>query len=410
MTRPVNRSARRRRDSTEPPEAALAVAGAKLPAELRRYVTQLQRFRAGNQVTLLRAGRETYPAMLEAIAGAKRQILLETYILDDDRTGERFGSLLRDKAAEGVEVRLLFDSVGGLGIAGDWLNRLVDAGVEVLEFHPIAPWRQRFNLSRRDHRKILVVDDEVGFTGGLNISDHYADAADGGHGWHDIHCRLRGPVVLDLARLFRRTWLYAGGDPYPAPPRADTARPADDGALARILENGKRRRKREIARAYLHAVNAARQTVHLENAYFLPNRQMRAALRRAAARGCDVQVIVPGRSDVKAIEWAGLYIYRFLARRGVKILRWKGVMMHAKTAVVDRVWSTIGSYNLDARSFFYNLEVTAEVLDPEHGEVMEQQFALDAARSDPFDEAQYLSMPWWKRALCWLAFRFRAWL
>jgi cardiolipin synthase len=403
-------SRRRRRETTEPPETALVVPGVKVPAELRRYVTHLQRFRPGTEVTLLRAGAETFPAMIEAINGAKRQILLETYILDDDRTGERFGALLRDKAAAGVDVRLLFDSVGGLGIAGEWLNRLVDAGVKVLEFHPIAPWRQRFNLSRRDHRKILVVDDEVGFTGGLNISDHYADVADGGHGWHDIHCRLRGPVVLDLARLFRRTWIYAGGQPYPAPPRADTAPPADAGALARILENGKRRRKLEIARAYLSAINAAKETVHLENAYFLPNRQIRAALRRAAARGCDVQVIVPGRSDVKPIEYAGLYIYRFLTRRGVKILRWKGVMMHSKTAVVDRVWSTIGSFNLDARSFFYNLEVTAEVLDPVHGELMEQQFALDASRSEPFDEAQYLSMPSWKRALCWLAFRFRAWL
>ena len=386
------------------------MAGVSVPAEIRRYVTHLHRFRAGNEVTLLRAGAETYPAMLEAIAAAKKQVLLETYILDDDRTGERFGALLRDKARAGVEVKLMFDSVGGLGIAASWLDAMVDAGVEVVEYHPIAPWRQRWNLSRRDHRKILVVDDEVAFTGGLNVSRHYADVADGGYGWHDIHCRLRGPVVLDLSRLFRRTWMYAGGKPYPAPPRADTARPAGPGVLARILENGRRRRKKEIGRAYLHAINAARETIHLENAYFLPNLQLRGALRRAAARGVDVQVIVPGSSDVKAIEWAGLYIYRFLVRRGVKVLRWKGVMLHSKTAVIDRVWSTIGSYNLDARSLFYNLEVVAELLDPAFGEVMEEQFALDASRCEPFEEAHYTSLPWWKRLLCWLAFRIRAWL
>jgi cardiolipin synthase len=203
--------------------------------------------------------------------------------------------------------------------------------------------------------------------------------------------------------------MYAGGAPYPAPARADTARPGE-GVLARILENGRRRRKKEIARSYLHAIHAARDSVHLENAYFLPDLAMRSALRRAARRGVDVQVIVPGTSDVKAIEWAGLYIYRTLARRGIKILRWPGVMLHSKTAVIDGVWSTVGSYNFDARSFFYNLEVVAEVLDARHGDIMEAQFARDASQCVPFAQADWAELPFWKKALCWLAFRFRAWL
>jgi cardiolipin synthase len=397
------------REPTPTPATGLVAVGVQLPAELRRYATNLQRFRAGNQVTLLRAGAETYPAMLDAIAAARRQILLETYILEDDRTGDRFGAALRERARAGVDVRLIFDSVGGLGLAADWINALCDDGVKVLEYHPIAPWRRRWNLSKRDHRKILVVDDEVAFTGGLNISDHYASVADGGHGWHDLHCMLRGPVVLDLARLFRKTWLREGGDPYPAPPRPDAAPPAG-GKIARILDNTRRRRKAEIRRAYVHAINAAQECVHLENAYFLPDRPVRRALRRAVARGVDVQVIVPGRSDVKPVEYAGLYIYRFLVRRGIKILRWQGVMLHSKVAVIDRVWTTIGSYNFDARSLFHNLEVVAEVLDPELGQVMEEQMAADAALSIPYDEATWKSMPWWKRTLCWFAFLLRDWL
>jgi cardiolipin synthase len=224
-----------------------------------------------------------------------------------------------------------------------------------------------------------------------------------------MHCRVRGPVVLDLARLFRRTWMYAGGKPYPAPPRADQPRP-EGGMLARILENGRRRRKREIRRAYVHAINAARETVHLENAYFLPDRPMRRALIHAVERGVDVQVLVPGTSDVKPVEYAGMYIFRRLTKYGVKILRWRGVMMHGKTGVVDGVWSTIGSYNFDARSFFYNLEVVAEVLDPELGAVMEAQFAVDAANCDVYDESHWLALPWWKKALAWVAFRLRHYL
>jgi len=393
-----------------PPDDTLALVrvATRVPATQRRYLVHLGRLRTGNRVELLRAGRETYPAMLEAIAGARRQVLLETYILEDDRTGDRFGAALRERARAGVDVRLLFDSVGGLGVSNSWLAALRADGVQVVEYHPIAFWRQRWNLSRRDHRKILVVDDEVAFTGGINISDDYADVADGGKGWHDIHCRVYGPLVLDLARLFRRTWIYAGGSRYPAPARVDPL--PEGGMLARILDNGRRHRTREIRRAYVHAINAARATVRLTNAYFLPDRPVRWALARAVRRGVDVQIIVPGRSDVRPVEYAGLYIYRRLARRGVKILRYKGVMLHAKAGVIDGVWSTIGSYNFDARSLFFNLEVVAEILDEGLGAVMDSQFCEDAALSEPFEEHDWLALPWWKKALAWVAFRLRHYL
>ncbi len=386
----------------------MVVNGPSLPAELRRYVTSLARMRAGTEITLLRAGFETYPAMLEAIAAAQSHIHLETYILEDDRTGNRFAAALRERAKAGVEVRVLFDGVGGFGIDRAWIAALERDGIRFVEYHPVAPWRARWNLTRRDHRKIMVVDNEVAFTGGINISDDYADVADGGRGWHDIHCRLRGAIVLDLARLFRRTWIKSGGDAFPPPARDDST--GRGGILARILETGPLRRKRVIRRAYLHAIAAARRDVLLENAYFLPDRPLRHALTRAAGRGVDVRVIVPGSSDVKAIEYAGMYIYRYLAKRGVRILRWRGPMMHAKTGVIDGVWATVGSYNLDARSMFYNLEVIAEVIAPEFGAVMVDQFERDAADTLPFDEATWLALPWWKKSLAWLAFQVRAWL
>ncbi len=407
---PARRRRRRRRDRDDATPLAVALPDASAPpVALRRYLTGLQRLRAGNQVALLRGGGETFPAMLAAIAGAKRQVLLETYILEHDRTGDRFAAALRERARAGIDVRLIYDGLGGAGLASAWLDALRRDGVRIVEYHPIAPWRRRFNFFNRDHRKILVVDDEVAFTGGLNISDDYAAVEDGGRGWHDLHCVLRGPVVFDLSRLFRRTWLRNDGASYPPPARPDWQRPGP-GVFGRILDNTQRRRRRAIRRAYINAIDGARDRALLENAYFLPQGVMRRALARAVDRGVDVRVIVPGRSDVKVVEYAGLYVYRRLARLGVKIYRWRGAMMHAKAAVIDGVWSAVGSYNFDARSLFYNLEVVAEILDPAFGATLVAQFERDQLACDAFDLASWTRLPWWKKSLAWLAYQFEQWL
>jgi cardiolipin synthase len=367
------------------------------------------RLRRGNDVTVLR-GAEPFPAMLAAIAAAKRSILLETYIFEDDTTGLKFVAALVERASAGVEVRLIFDAIGTFGMDGAHVDRMRAAGVQVIEYHPIAPWRARFNLSHRDHRKILVVDDDIGFMGGINLSDDYAPLAAGGRGWHDVHCSLRGPVVADMARIFRRTWLDEGGAEYPAPEPAETRPTLPANIAARVVDNTRRKRRGAIRRAYLAAINAARNAVLIENAYFLPDRALRRAMARAVERGCEVSVIVPGRSDVRTVEYAGLYIYRWFAERGIRILRWKGPMMHAKTAVVDAMWATIGSYNLDARSLRFNLEVIVEIIDGDVGAGMEKQFRLDEASTVPYDLATWRSFAWWRKALAWLAFRFRSWL
>jgi cardiolipin synthase len=389
------------------PSRAIAVA---LPKALQRYARGPLRWRPACEVQVLRDGHETYTAMLAAIEGAQRSICFETYILAQDRTGERFKTALIERARAGVAVRLSYDAVGSFGLSEAWLDDLRESGAEVVCFNAIAPWRARFNLSHRDHRKILVIDDEVAFTGGLNIANEYASVEDGGVGWHDVHCRVRGPIVRDLARLFRRTWLRGGGAEYPAPPRASDAPPGPGASFARMLDNTGRRKRTAIRRAYQHVIKAARHSVLITNAYFLPDRGLRRMLGRAAARGVDVRVIVPGHSDVRLIEWASLYVLRRLAARGVKVLRWRGVMVHAKTAVVDGVWATIGSYNFDAQSRFNNLEVTVEILDPEIGEVMARQFEGDAAASDRYDEATWQHLPWWRKAFAWFAFRLRRFL
>ena len=382
----------------------------QLPGALAPYARPRQRWRAGCEIEVLREGRQTYPAMLAAIAGATRSIALEIYALFADRTGDRFRQALLERARAGVAVRVLYDAVGSFGMTDAWFADLRAAGAEIVDFNPIAPWRARHRLSHRDHRKLLVVDDEVAFTGGLNIGDHYADIADGGAGWHDMHCRVRGPAVLDLARLFRRTWQRAGGGAYPLPARAATFADPVGTSYARVIENSRRRAKGAFRRAYLHVIRQARERVLIQNAYFLPDRGVRRVLARAARRGVIVSVMVPGASDVKMVGYASDYVLRRLARLGVEILRWQGPMMHAKTAVVDGVWSTIGSYNFDAQSRFNNLELTLEILDPEVGATLVAEYEGDRASCAPYDEAAWRRLPWWRKGLAWLCYRLRRWL
>jgi cardiolipin synthase len=383
---------------------------APLPPALQPYARTRARWRVGCTVDVLSDGQETFTAMLAAIASAQHSICLETYNVAGDRTGDRFKEALIARARAGVAVRMLYDAIGSFGLPSAWLAGLREAGVAIVEFNPLAPWRRRRGLSHRDHRKVLVVDDAVAFTGGLNIANQYAAVADGGAGWHDAHCRVRGAIVVDLARLFRRTWMRSGGAAYPPPGRQASAGDVAGTSFVRMIENTPRRKRASIRRAYIHVIKAARSTVWIENAYFLPDRGLRRALVRAARRGVDVCVIVPGNSDVRVVEWAALYVMRRLARFGIRFLRWRGSMLHAKTAVVDATWSTIGSYNLDAQSRFNNLEVTLEVLDPLVGSAMVKRFERDIAGCEPFDEASWHRLPWWRKALAWLAFRFRRWL
>lgn len=392
----------------EPPSRAIAV---RLPQAMAPYARNAVRWRAGCEVTVLCAGGETFPAMLEALAAAQRTICLETYILAADTTGHRFKDVLVERARAGVQVRLIYDAVGSFGLPGGFVGELRDAGVEIIDFNPIALWRRRFRLSHRDHRKIVVVDDQVAFTGGLNISNDYAAIADGGVGWHDMHCRVTGAIVVDLARMFRRTWLRAGGAYYPPlPANATTLAKSSGACFVRLLDNTRRKQRATVRRAYLHVIRASRERVWIQNAYFLPDRGLRRALTRAARRGVDVRVMVPGRSDVRMIEWASLYVLRVLARRGVTILRWRGVMMHAKTALVDTAWSTIGSYNFDAMSRFNNLEVNVEILDADVAETLVTTFERGLAQCDPWQDATWKNLPWYTKALAWICYRLRRFL
>jgi cardiolipin synthase len=377
----------------------------------RSYALQRERLRAFNRVTPLRAGREAFPAMLAAIRAAQSHVHLEIYILRGDRIGQEFKEALTERAKSGVQVRLIYDSLGSFGLSAAYLAELHQAGVETLEFHPVAPWRARWGLNKRDHQKILVVDDQTAFTGGINIGDEYVPIEEGGGGWHDVHVRVGGPAVFDLARLFRTMWIKNGGAIFPEStmPRAEPAL-LEHLALVQVISNARLRTRFHMRRAYLHAIRRAERRICIMNAYFIPDRVLRRQFARAAQRGVDVRVIVPATSDITAVYYATRHLYSGLMRRGVRIYEWPERMMHAKTGAIDGVWSTIGSYNLDRRSLLHNLEVGLIIIDRSVGQALETQFDDDLKGCREVILAEWEQRSAWHRILEWLFFQFRYWL
>lgn len=405
-----------------------------------RYVREPELLVGDNLAVLLRRGEEAFPAMLDAIAGARRSVNLETYILRSDATGRRFQAALIERARRGIAVRLMYDSVGSLNLVSDeFLAELEQAGVEIVEFHPLTPWRrrlleQRFRLRagaarrlgrplpsrvaprepshwsfhRRNHHKILVVDDAIAFTGGLNIGDEYAPLPEG-RNWHDLHVRVEGPVARGLARIFHRSWIEAGGDLFPQPiaPVPDTSRRP---ALAHTCDNLGLVNRSRMHSAYRHAIRNARRSVSIMNAYFIPDTLLRWAFTSAARKGVSVRIVVPARSDVKLVHYASRYLFARLLRAGVRIFEYEGEMMHAKAGVIDGEWATIGSFNLDRRSMVHNLEAGVVVLDPTFAGSLEREFESTLEQCREVLPALWSRRSWGARFLEWFAHLFAYWL
>jgi cardiolipin synthase len=364
-----------------------------------------------HRLALLKDGAQAFPAMIDAIAAARSTVCLETYILRDDRTGRRFADALAERARAGVEVSLLYDAWGS-SVGGAYVDALEAAGVRVLSYHPLRfSGRRREVLGRlanRDHRKALIVDGRVGFTGGINISDEYAPVEEGGAGWRDTHLRLEGPAARELEYFFRTAWRRGGGAPFDEPRYAGDGRRPDP--LVSVISSDVRRARASIRGAYREAIRSARQRVWITNAYFLPAIRLLRDLGDAARRGVDVRVMVAGTTDVRAVLYASRSIYELLLRAGVRLYEWTGRVLHAKTMVVDGRWATVGSSNLDAQSLRQNLEVNAIVRHPSFAAALERMFEEDLASCEEVTDERWQRRPLWVRATSWGAYMLRNWL
>ena len=357
----------------------------------------------GNRVQLLQDGPATYRAMFAAIEQARDHINIETYILEDDEVGRRFAAALVAKQQQGVQVTLIRDSVGTIATPAAFFEQLAASGIQVLEYNPINPARARkgWEWNQRDHRKLLIIDGRTAFLGGINISSVYSSGSfSRGSGtastddlaWRDTDLMLQGPVVAEFQKLFLATWEAQRGEALPAknwyPP------PENQGLqVVRAIGSSPDEPYSLIYATLLSAIANAETSVHLTNAYFVPDPQLLAALSAAARRGVDVQLILPSRTDSWLVFHAGRGYYDELLRAGVKIYERRGVILHSKTALIDGVWATVGSTNLDWRSFLHNQEVNAVVLGAEFGSQVQAMFDRDLAQSNAVTLADWERRP-----------------
>jgi cardiolipin synthase len=335
----------------------------------------------GNRVEIFFQGDEAFASKRRAIESAESEVLLESYILRDDTTGRDFLEVLAAAVGRGVAVKVLADAFGSLSTGTAYWREMKRRGIEVHLFHPFLPypWFQMF----RDHRKILVVDRRVAFTGGMNLGEEYGSPRRrkrrGRHTWRDTDARIEGPAAWEMALVFSEAWSRAGGSDLSIGPLETTT--AATGARILVLDSRPGRGHRESAAVLAATVAAAREFVWITNAYFAPRRLAVEALGSAAERGLDVRLLLPGKSDVPVVRHAGHGYFNDLLGRGIRIFEYQDAVLHAKSLVADGFVSVVGSSNLDFRSFHFNAESNVVVLDESVGKIMTEAFRRDLVRS-----------------------------
>jgi len=366
-------------------------------------LSPLGRVTHSNRVHLFTDGDSAFEDMLASIDAAASRIWLETYIFEADGLGARFRDALVRAASRGVEVRLLYDAFGSGSLPSGYFAPLVEVGGKAVAYNPLFRRRSEASYLNRDHRKILVVDDRVGFAGGMNISEDYAGERLGNGRFRDTHARLEGPSVEDLATIFAESWRRASGEALVVrrEPSPDEIKPV----FVQVLSSDLRNERKKIQRALRHTVSRAGRRCFLTSAYFVPPLRLIRALRLAARRGVDVRVLTAGRSDVPLSRHASWHLYARLLKAGVRIFEMKGRTLHAKTATIDGVYGMVGSFNLDLWSHRRLLEVTVTLLDPEKADEIEGDFHQDLEISDEVRLEDLEHRPLYLRFVSWVAYQ-----
>lgn len=336
-------------------------------------------FTDNNAVHLIWKNKELFNVIFDSISRAKSFICLEFYIFRDDETGRGLGDLLKKKASEGVDVYVLYDHFGSFGTTHRFWKSMKDAGIRVLASHPFK-WTSPLGYARRDHKKLIVIDGETAFTGGLNIANEYSGYyfRHRKRAWRDTGVLLTGQIAGTFFEEFKKSWKLWSRESIPhtvSPKHVKGGVPV----LPIFASSSKGRRK--LRRFLYYSINHAQKSIFLTTAYFTPSRRMIHSLARAVQRGAEVKLILPAESDVAAAHYAGRASYSSLLKAGVEIYNYHGEILHAKTAVFDSGWSIIGSANLDYQSLRWNDEGNAGILDARFGQQMTDVFNEDIKKS-----------------------------
>lgn len=354
-----------------------------------------------NQFHLFDNGSDLYDRMLEAIANAEQEVNLEVYIFREDNAGTQFINELVNAAQRGVTVRVILDAWGSFTFSKNFIYKLERAGVQLVRYRPFSPFTGGWGWRRRDHRKLLTVDEEIGFAGGMNIGQEYMKREDGGFGIRDTHVEVQGPVVQQINDVFSYNWdnHHHGLDDVSERMSAEPedCRCREDEGCARVIR-GRWRDKNLIREDYMEQIEQAEDYIKLTQSYFLPTDDVLEALYDAVERGCDVHLLVPGISDVPALQYGTHYLYEKLIDHGVHVYEYMDSLLHAKTAVIDDEWATVGTFNFDYQSIFHNLEVNVTVLGEHFAHQMSERFDRDLENSRRITREDLMEWSWWDKA------------
>lgn len=351
---------------------------------------------AGNRVEILKNGAQIFPAMLSAIHNARKTINLEFYIYWDGEIGRQFAEALAERSRAGVAVKVILDAVGSAPMSRPLIDFMARNGIDLEWYHPLR-WYTLSRFNHRTHRKLLVVDGTIGFSGGVGIADEWIGNADAKNHWRDTVARVEGPVVTQMQFAFMDNWvksrgeLLTGLDYFPQIEARGTH-------LAQVIKSSPSEGSSTVKLLYIVSMVSAKQRIWIANAYFVPDKDTIRALEGAVRRGVDVRVIVPGEIvDVPIVRHASRLHYDALLRHGIRLFEYEPTMMHAKTMVVDGIWTTVGSSNFDDRSFRLNDEVNVNIYDEGIAAQMEAMFEEDLARSEEIKLRPWLRRPRFSR-------------
>lgn len=354
--------------------------------------------RPGNRFRLLVDGDAFYPAMLARIAAARREVLLEMYLFESGRVAERFIAALTAAVARGVAVAVLLDGFGSLRLRRRDRERLVAGGVQVVQYNPLRPRRWRRNLLR-NHRKALLVDGAVAYTGGAGIADQFDPAGGRGRHWHETMLEMEGPIVADWRTLFAETWNQWSGGLLPPLPGADAS--PGEGTEGRLVVHSRRVGRSEIMASFVRHVRQARQQVWLATAYFVPPWKLRRALRKSARKGVDVRLMLPGPvTDHPAVRHFSRCFYEPLLRAGVRIFEFQPRFLHVKILLCDD-WVSLGSSNADRWNHRWSLEANQELVDAVITQQVRELFLAGFGHSRELHYEEWRHRSWRRRLPEW---------
>lgn len=356
-------------------------------------------FTLRNRSKILTNGDETFRQMIQDMSEAKHHIHFQFYIIRHDTTGQQFKQVLIDKAREGVKVRVIYDGVGSVRLDKRYITELKEAGVEVVTFFPVILPFLNNKLNYRNHRKIVIIDGKIGFVGGLNIGDEYL-GKDTRYGfWRDSHVRLEGESVYLLQNIFLKDWFFVteenieGDSYYPSL----IEEPGEE--LIQIASSGPDSDWESIWQMYFSIIATAQEKIYITSPYFVPDDSISMALKTAALSGLDVRILLPSRPDHQTVFWASRSYFQELLEAGVRFYLYQPGFVHAKILLVDGVVASIGTANMDIRSFQHNFEVNAIIYNSNSVYKLEEDFINDLMDSKELTLKEYKRRPWHHRIL-----------